>query len=662
MSKSFIWQLTAASFIFANTLVANAADDDNGVENLVVTAARSPVSAASVGSSVSIIDRKFIEERQAVYVLDVLRDVPGVQVSRSGGQGKQTQIRIRGAEANQVLVMIDGIEVVDPAAADEFQWENLTTADIERIEVVRGPQSALWGSEALAGVINILTRGGEQGLVASGFAEGGSFDTYNAGARVAGGNETWSGGIGVSYLDTDGENVSRTGPEEDGYENTTVSLNGRWTPSEDFKLGLITRYTDAETYSDGTDFLVTGLPQDPVPISADKRREESDQLYMGLTGDLSTLEGRWTHNLRANLTSTDRDVYVDSGDKSAELNGDTYGLYYVSSIGLDGAVASDRPVLNLAADWKREEYEYRCFNADGVDCTAFGDPNQDEDRTNLGFVAELLSGEWNNFSATASIRYDDNDDFDNETTYRFTGAYGLDSGTRFRSAYGTGWKAPTFTELFGFFPDQFIGNPDLDPETSEGWEVGIDQPLLNGDINLSATYFNEKLEDEIASSFDPVTFLSTTVNLDGNSRRKGVELLADASVIQDLTLQLNYTYLDAKERNPAGGKNEELRRPRHSGAFNANYLFLQQKANVNLNVSYVGDRKDIFFPPFPADPAIVDLDEYWLVNLAAGYQLTDVVEIYGRIENLTNEDYEDVFGFNTQGAGGFAGVRVKFSR
>ena len=665
LNKFFLPQLLAATLLCGSALAEEVSSSGTKIENIVVTGARSPVTQAEIGSSVTVVDREFIENRQSIFVLDVLRDVPGIQVSRSGGNGKQTQLRIRGAESNQVLVMIDGIKVVDPAAADEFQWENLTTADVERIEVVRGPQSAIWGGEALAGVINIITVKDKSGMSASGYAEGGSFGTANAGARIGGGGNTWTGGVGVSYLDTDGENIARTGSEKDGYDNTTLSLNGGWNPSADLKIGLVGRYTDASTYTDATDFVTTGLPADPVPLSADARREDSNQLYAGLTGDLATFSGRWNHNLRLNRTATDRDVFVDSGDKSANNVGETTAVYYVSSIGLAGPIASESPTLNLAVDWKRDDYEYRCFNADGVDCTTFGDPNQDQKMANTGYVAELLSGEWGGFSATGSLRYDDNSDFDNVTTYRFTAGYLLAADTRVRGAIGTGWKAPTFTERYGFFPGDFIGNPDLKPETSEGWEVGVDQALLGGDLNLGATYFNEHLEDEINGFiFDANAGAFTAENLDGTSKRKGVELLADTNIGPNVTLLLNYTYLDAKQPSVVepDGDETELRRPRHSAAFNGNFRFWNQRANANLNISYVGDRKDIYFPPFPDPSQIVDLDAYALVNLSAAYRFNDSIEIYGRIENLLDEEYEDVFGYNTLGVGGVLGVRVSFTR
>jgi len=677
MNKNHFLLLSAAFYICANVASAQDSNDEFNdksnyeiaagadVESIVVTAARSPVSVAAIGSSVTVIDREYIEERQAVFAVDLLRDVPGVQVSRSGGSGKQTQLRIRGAEANHVLVMIDGIEVSDPTAADEFQWENLTTADISRIEVVRGPQSAIWGNEAVSGVVNIITRNDSQGLSASGYAEGGSFDTVNTGLRIGGGGEKLTGGASISYLDTEGNNISRAGSENDGYENTTVNLNAGWQATDDLNFSWIGRYTDSSTYSDAIDFIVTGLPTDPLPVTDDARREEGTNYYTGLTGDLITMDGRWRHNLRANLTSSDRDFYVDSGELSNNSKGDTVALYYVSSVGLTGPVTADSPILNLAVDWKKDEYAYRCFDAGGFDCTFFGDPNQNQDMTNTGVVAEVLSGDISGLSGSASIRYDDNSDFDNETSYRLTAGYLLFSNTRIRGAYGTGWKAPTFTERYGFFPDQFLGNPDIAPEKSKGWEVGFDQSFADEQYNLGATYFDERLENEINGFvFDPDSGLFTAANRDGESKRKGVELFADAALSADFKLLFNYTYLNASEPDPANPDEpvQELRRPRDSAALNANYRFFKNRVNMNLNIAYVGDRDDIYFPPFPEPSEIVELDAYTLVNLTGSYAINDTFDVYARVENLFDEDYEDVYGFATPGVGGYLGLRVSFAR
>ncbi len=218
--------ISLVSCLFAAiTVIAAASAASRAPETIVVTASRIPVPLSAVGSSITVIDREQIERRESAFAIDLLRDVPGVAISQSGSIGSQTQLRMRGAEANQVLVLIDGIEANDPAGNAEFAFENLGTWDIDRIEVVRGAQSGLWGSDALAGVINVITRQPDETLSVSGFGEGGSFGTWSAGTRISGALLGTRAGLSVSSIDSDGSNSSRSGGEDDGYENRTANLS-----------------------------------------------------------------------------------------------------------------------------------------------------------------------------------------------------------------------------------------------------------------------------------------------------------------------------------------------------------------------------------------------------------------------------------------------------
>jgi vitamin B12 transporter len=258
---------------------------------------------------------------------------------------------------------------------------------------------------------------------------------------------------------------------------------------------------------------------------------------------------------------------------------------------------------------------------------------------------------------SASIRYDDNSDFDNVSTYRLTSSY-LFSGTstRLRASVGSGQKAPTFIELFGFFPGLFIGNPDLEPEKTQGFDIAVVQSW--GQWQGSAGYFNERLTDEIATSFVPGTFMSTVVNLPGKSRRQGVELELNGQLTTDLRLQFSYTYTDSEQ--PDGSV--EVRRPQHMAAANLNYRFADQRANVNLNLSYTGSQQDlVFLPPFFI-PESVELDQYLLVDLSGRYALSKRLELNIRVENLFDEDYTTVVGYRTPGRGIYAGLRLGLAR
>jgi vitamin B12 transporter len=632
--------------VFASGALAEPAD------TVVVTASRVPVPASTAGSSVSVIDREQIEKRQSVFAVDLLQDVPGVAVSQSGSIGSQTQVRIRGSEANQVLVLVDGIRANDPAGNDEFGFQDLTTWDIERIEVVRGPQSALWGSDALAGVINVITRrsGGE--LSTGGFAEYGSFDTVAAGARVGGTLLSTRVGLSASVVDSDGTNTSRTGGEQDGYDNKTATLTLAGSPLDNLELTFVGRYTDATKMFDGTDFLVTGLPADTGDRAANTFG------YYGAGAALDLLGGRWIQSLRATLATTDTDNSNEYGENGSTAS-DKYGIhyqttYYVAPPTSDSAGQS----VTLAADYEQQEFSQRGL------ASPFGDPNQDQDLSTTSLVAEYIAAPLRQTSVSVSVRYDDNSDFDDVTTYRVTSAWTAASlGTRIHASYGTGQKAPTFIERFGFYPDQFIGNADLKPEESKGWEVGVEQPLVDRRVTVGVTYFNEVLQNEVNGFvFDPDTLLFTAENLAGDSNRRGVEVIAEARPFDNLSLSASYTYLDATQPDPVTGSDtREIRRPAHTASLNANLGLLNNRLDLNLNLAYAGNRTDIFFevvPPYGAD--VVDLDAYTLARIAASYRLTGQLQIYGRIDNLFDTGYEDVYGYATPGIGAYGGLRLDF--
>lgn len=637
-------------------LAAAAATSSAGAEEirdtLVVTASRVPVPLVAAGSSVSVIDREQIEARQSVFAVDLLQDVPGVAVSRSGGIGSQTQIRVRGAEANQVLVLIDGIEANDPAGNDEFAFQDLTTWDVERIEVVRGPQSALWGSDALAGVVNVITRAPTEEFTAAGFAEAGAFDSRAIGGRIAGEVLGARSGLSLSRFDSNGDNSSRSGNEDDGYENTTASLTLAGNPSDRLGLDFAGRYTATNKEFDGTDFVSTGLPADTGDETA------VDLGYFRAGGTLALADGRWTQRLQAAWTTTDTENSNEFG-ASGSTDADKYGLNYQTTWQFTRRTAeSSGNSITLALDRERQE-----FGQSGL-ASPFGDPNQSQDIDNTAAVLELLLSPFERTSLSLSGRYDDNSDFDDIGTFRATTAWTAEgTGTRLHAAFGTGQKAPTFIERFGFFPDQFIGNPDLQPEKSTAWEAGVEQPFWNGRVSLGATYFREELENEINGfAFDPDTFLFTAENLDGESERRGVEVSALARIKDSLRFSGSYTYTDAAQPDSLAGEDtREIRRPRHTANLNAGWRLLDSRADLNVNLTYVGDQDDTFFevaPPFGTQT--IDLDSYYLASLAVSYRLTDQASVYARAENLLDEDYENVYGYNTPGIGAYAGIRLTF--
>jgi vitamin B12 transporter len=571
-----------------------------------------------------------------VLVADLLQDLPGVAVSRSGGPGAQTQVRIRGAEGNHLLVLIDGIEVNDPAAADEFSFEHLTTWDVERIELVRGPQSALWGSDAIAGVLNVVTRTGNQPLRGDLLAEGGSASTTNLGARVGGTLGRLSGDLLVSGYETDGENISLSGGEEDGYRNASGMLKVNFQATDTLSFSLLGRLADATNEFDDT--VSTGIPTD-----ADLESDVSLG-YMRAGARLGLMGNRWQHSLSGSFSDTQRENFC-SGSRTDEQQGERTGVYYQTSYDLTSSPGEYRIVM--AVDHEREEFTQRYFSFEGAD--------QSRSRETTGYVAELVVRPLDELDLSLSLRRDDNSDFEDKTSFRLAGSYQLRPlSARLHGSYGTGMKQPTFTELFGFFPDFFVGNPNLKPEESEAWDIGIQRSFFADRVTADITYFSARLTDEIQDLF------TTVVNSPGTSRRKGIELELAAPLTESLSGSMSYTYTDSREPDSAGDDRQELRRPRHMAAANLNYTFWQNRANLNLNVSYTGEQRDLDFSGFPA--SIVQLDDYVLVNVTASYALSDMVSLQARAENLFDEDYQNVFGFRNPGAAWYAGLRMRFGR
>lgn len=614
----------------------SAADTTDPLDQIFVTASRSPVEISQLGAAVTVIDRNEIERREARNIGELLRSVPGFAVSHTGVVGSQTQIRVRGAEANHILVLIDGIRATDPATGDEFRWEYLSTASIERVEVVRGAQSALWGSDALAGVVNIITRPSQTASSLQGYAESGSFSTLNAGFDGSFSGNGWSVGGGVEHLSTDGQNVSRSGSEDDESDLTTANVNVRFDATEAVQLFGSLRAVDAYSQFDPVDFVFTGLPADGDVAT------ETTNLYgnvgIRIDGD------RVNHSVQLDYFDSDNDNLTDGVvGSSTSSDRTTLGYQATLSLGINRLV--------LAAEHEQTNFRQR-------GSFPFGDPNQDQEMDTTSAIVEYQGLSHERFSWIASARFDSNSDFDDAVNGRLSAAYALSGDTTLRASAGTGRKNPTFTERYGFFPGQFVGNPDLKPERSASYDVGLDHTFAEGAASLQLSLFKQDLEDEINGFvFDPDTFLSTAENMSGTSKRDGVEVAMNWRVSSDVDLGMHYTYTDSRDEQAA-----EIRRPKHSGGISASVAGFEERLRTTLTADYGGSRDDIFFPPFPDPSEIVTLDSYWLVDLAVQYRLSDSMRLFAKGTNLLDEDYEQVYGYQTLGRAGYLGVRINFGK
>lgn len=622
-----------------------AADDALDLEHVLVTARLQPITIGEIGSSVTVITSTEIEQKQVKYLSELLRDIPGFSVSQSGGPGSQTQVRVRGAEANQLLVLMDGVRANDPAASGEFQYQFALTSNIERIEIIRGPQSATWGSDAIAGVINIIRKKDVNDKYLSGNVEAGSFDSFNASVDGGYSGEVFRVNGGLSYLDTDGSNVSRTGNEKDGANNTTGNIALEFDAGDSISLRFSGQWIDASSEYDDIDYFVTGLPED-----ADRKTETTQNF---LTGEIryDSRQNPWTGSFSVNRMDSDNDNFGD-GEWTSSTAATTLDYRLRAGVPLDEA-ESHR--LGFALEHQNIDFSQR------GEATDYGDPNQDQSYDINAYAIEYVGKPVTGFTWTASARLDDYSDFDNATTWQLAASYQVSPTFRLRGSAGTGSKAPTFTERYGYFEDYFIGNPNLKPESSKGWEAGLDTRWAKDRYQLQLVYFNQDLQDEIDGFvYDPDSFLFTARNKDSDSKRKGIEAVFDARLGKSFTMIASYTYTDAREKDALGQSIVEVRRPRHMGSLSANYYFGQKRGNLNIKMNYSGTQQDDFFSPATYVAERVDIDPYTIVNLAGSWQLTDSLKLTGRISNLFDKEYEEVLGFVRPGRAVFAGLQGRF--
>ncbi|PJI40149.1 MAG: outer membrane cobalamin receptor protein BtuB [Ferrovibrio sp.] len=628
---AFLTTAAALSMSIGGQAVAQTATAPTQLSAISVTANMTETPVQEVGSAVTIITGEELQQRQTQLVSDVLREVPGMAVSRTGGVGGPTQVRIRGSEGNQTLVLIDGVEVNSVAGSSEFDFAHLLAADIERIEVLRGPQSALYGSDAAGGVINIVTRRGSGKPIFSGAFEGGSFNTYQTNASVRGGNERYHFLLsGVDYR-TGGitrATESRGNFENDAYRNKTIFSKFGVAPAENLNFDFVGRYTYYQGEYDGSDTFAFD----------DTSRTNGSQIYGRGQGKLVVADGHWEHIVGTAYTQNDTNSY----NTTSSSYGDKVKYDYRTNVLFDTPSFADaRHTVTLQAEQENESF-----------VSSFVTPYVEREISSTGFVGVYKVDFFRQLFLTGAVREDRNDIFRDARTYRGTAAYRfLNTDTKLRGGYGTGVKNPTMSELYGF-TSTFTGNPNLQPEETKGWDIGVDQGFWGNRGQVGLTYFDQRVDKLIQNSG------ATAANVNGESKIRGIELEGTIEPVTNLTLRAAYTYM--KTEMPITGE-ELVRRPAHVGSFNANYRFMENRANVNLGILYNGRQVDNNFETgFGANTSRQTLNGYALVNLAAGYMVTENVEVFGRLENLLDKQYEDVYTYQTPGRAIYAGVRATF--
>ncbi len=611
------------------------------------------IPAEKVGSSVSVVTAEQLKNQQVRTAAEALRSLPGVSVSQQGGSQNLTVVRLRGAESNHTLVLVDGVEVNAAGTDGFFDFSTMLVDDIAQIEVIRGPQSGLYSSGALGGVINIVTRGGKGPLTFRARAEGGSFDTRDGMVGISGGTDRAHMSLSLSGRRTNGFDISSKGTEDDGGQFSTLSFTGGVMIFDNLKLDATLRRAHREGDRDGTSDVVNDLF-----VASEERSTFASDVWLGrVAATLDTFDSAWVHKVFVSGVETDNSD-LDRGafsppDGTRSRNISTTAKYgYLSTVRLDGP--SGMPVRHFLTgliEHQREQFEQPLISAEAFE----------RDRDSI--AGEIRGEYFNALTLTGNVRHDKNDGFEDATTWRAAGSLRPEgSPLRLHASVGTGIKYPSFSEQFGVFPG-FVANPNLTPETSLGWDAGVEATFFGGKAIVDVTYFNANLENEIDFDFVPpavacggVPFCFIPFNRTGESTREGIEVAGRALLMDGLSVGVAYTYLKAREDNGL----EEVRRAPHSGRADINYAFDGGKGNVNLAAVYNGEVQDLAFSALTFSSERITLDQYALVTAAASYKVAPGVELYGRVENVLDEDYQEVFGFETAGVAAYAGVRINY--
>ncbi|VAW43958.1 Outer membrane vitamin B12 receptor BtuB [hydrothermal vent metagenome] len=616
--------------------------ESQDLSNLIVTAGIAPIESDQYGGSVTVITAAHIAQAQANYLSDILRQVPGFAINQSGGPGTQTQLRVRGSEANHVMVLLDGVRVNDPTAGDEFLFNYALLDNIERIEIIRGPQSAIWGTDAMSAVINIISKQSVKNNW--GFdLELGSFNSKRIALDGGLAEDNWRLDAGINYLDTAGTNISRQGTEADGFENIASHLRFGVDATDTVSLQIRANHSDALNEFDGIDFAVTGLPVDADLWT--KRQQTTVQLVAKFKPNSS-----WHSDLSYQWSDVDAQNFTFGFGETSSTAAQTDEIKLNSSLQFG---TDDQHRLSALVDHRQVDFVQR------GEASPFGDPNQRQDYSVTGLAVEYQHQLNQQFNWNVSARQDDFNRFEGVSNYKVAASYHLNAGWRLRGSLGTGSKAPSFIERFGFFPANFIGNPNLVPEESDAFELAVEKTWLNNRLEL--VYFDQDLDNEINGFvFDVASGLFTAANQMGKSQRQGVEFSWSGQLNDQLDFNFNYTYTDATEEDASGTEVTEVRRPENMAHLGFNYRFAANRASLYAQVNYQDDQLDVFFDPSTFVSSKVNLDGYTTVDLSFSWQLNPTIQLYAKAQNLFDESYQEVLGYARPGAAFYAGIKARF--
>jgi vitamin B12 transporter len=597
----------------ASALHAQEPDDNALDDTLVVYGVRLDQPATEVGSSVSVLTADEIEAIGSSFLLDAIATIPGVTINQNGSFGGVATVRIRGASSAQTLVIIDGVVANDPTSpGGGFDFARMDPANIDRIEVLKGPQSTLWGTDAIGGVVNIVTKQPDKGVNGNVFAQTGSYNSFRGGVEFEGAGDRFDFRLAATGVSTDGLSKAdeiNGNTEKDGYDSNTVSAKGGVRIAGDVRLQASLLWSDAESEFDSFSFGDQGNIADGDEVSKTEELAGNVSLHLPLFG------GKLDNVLLAGYSDIDRRSF--SG-----------GLPGFSSEG-------DRKIYRYQGTLQVNDNHRLAFGAEKEDSKANGDSTS---INGLFALYELQA--LDSVTLTAGIRRDDHDRFDAETTGRFAVAYNPHDQITVRASWGEGFKAPTLFQTTFFCCGATAPNPNLKPERSEAYDIGVVFRTSNARGEIGLTWFDQDFDDLIDFSFG----IGAYENIE-SATSSGVEVDGHYRLTEWLDAAISYAYIDAKD----GAGDTLIRVPEHSG----DLLFTLNpdgRLSGSVQVKYNGEEQD---------PNGV-LPSWTRVDLAGHFAMSESLRLYARIENLFDEQYQQVIGYGTPGLSGHIGARLSF--
>ena len=591
--------------------------------DIIITATGAAQHPEDTGQSVTLITRAAIEQRQTVAVSDLLATTPGVTVTRNGGLGTLTSVRIRGAEGDQTLTLIDGVRVNDPSSpGGGFDFANLLAGSVERIEILRGPNSVPWGSQAIGGVINVVTGMPDRGFSARGNVEYGSFDTVFANAGGAGASGILKGSLNAGYLRSGGISAASSGTERDGYRQYGATGRVEVALTDNLKLDLRGYFADSRAEIDGFAFVAPFLPVDDAEYS------KTQELYGYAALKLDLADGAFKNRIAFSIADINRDNF----DPSFQ----TTPIFFARG-------RSER--YTYQGDWQMVR-QLRLVGGVEHEDTRFADGTVNPTRGVTSVYGQAIVTPVEQFNVTGGVRYDHDSAYGDHVSWSANARWNLTPSTSISGSYAEGFKAPTLYQLYGPFG---LGNVNLQPETARGYDVTINQSLARKRINASLTWFHRDTTNQI--DFDLGTF---TYNNIARTRGQGIEVALNLRPTDRLTLYASYSFIDTQNRARADANfgKDLARRPHQSFSASIDWR-TTFKLGLGATVLMVSDS-------FDDARNLNRLDGYAILGVRADYPITKRISVYGRVDNVFDDKYTIVRGYGTPGRAAYGGIRVKF--